>query len=386
MITHNGVDTHTIHTHLFNAQLINRIAWDGFVYPPDPTELGWKETFRVNPLEHTIIALRAVVPENLPFQLPNSKRLIDVTMPDGEILKNSTLADALGLPPTYWAFAPNGEPVDIVNHFVNFGWEYVYHCHLLAHEEMDMMHGVVIAVPPLAPSDLTASWPPGEAVTLNWVDNSANETDWKVERKTNGGDWTPLASIPSTTGPDVGGTVSFVDLTVAEGSTYAYRVLASNTVGDTWDYSDPAINEGASFPTATVDSAYSNEATATSASITCGGLAPTILGTLGDDVLTGTGGADVIAGIGGNDTISGAGGNDVICGGEGNDTLNGGNGNDQLLGGPGDDTLNGGNGNDVLDGGEGNDALAGNGGNDTCDGDGGVADTANTCEVILNIP
>ena len=386
MITHNGVDTHTIHTHLFNAQLINRVAWDGFVYPPDPTELGWKETFRVNPLEHTVIALRAVVPENLPFQLPNSKRLIDVTMPDGEILKNSTLADALGLPPTAWAFAPNGEPVDIVNHEVNFGWEYVYHCHLLAHEEMDMMHGVVIAVPPLAPSDLTASWPPGEAVTLNWVDNSANETDWKVERKTNGGDWTPLASIPSTTGPDVGGTVSFVDLTVAEGSTYAYRVLASNTVGDTWDYSDPAINEGASFPTTTVDSAYSNEATATSASITCGGLAPTILGTLGDDVLTGTGGADVIAGIGGNDTISGAGGNDVICGGEGNDTLNGGNGNDQLLGGPGDDTLNGGNGNDTLDGGEGNDALAGNGGNDTCDGDGGVADTANTCEVILNIP
>ena len=27
-ITHNGVDTHTIHVHLFNAQLINRVAWD----------------------------------------------------------------------------------------------------------------------------------------------------------------------------------------------------------------------------------------------------------------------------------------------------------------------------------------------------------------------
>jgi len=386
MITHNGVDTHTIHTHLFNAQLINRIAWDGFVYPPDPTELGWKETFRVNPLEHTVIALRAVVPENLPFQLPNSKRLIDPTMPEGEILKNSTLADAMGLPPQFWAFAPNGEPVDIINHFVNFGWEYVYHCHLLAHEEMDMMHGVVIAVPPLVPSGLTASWPPGEAVTLNWIDESANETDWKVERKTNGGDWTLLASVPSTTGPEVGGTVSFVDTTVAEGSTYAYRVLASNTVGDTWDYSDPAINEGASFPTMTVDSAYSNEATVASAQITCGGLAPTIVGTPGDDILSGTGGGDVIVGLGGNDTISGVGGNDVICGGEGNDTLNGGNGNDQLFGGPGDDILNGGNGNDLLDGGLGNDALAGNVGNDTCDGGAGVADTAATCEVILNIP
>jgi len=26
-ISHNGVDTHTIHTHLFNIQVINRVAW-----------------------------------------------------------------------------------------------------------------------------------------------------------------------------------------------------------------------------------------------------------------------------------------------------------------------------------------------------------------------
>lgn len=46
-ITHNGVDTHTLHTHLFSAQLINRVAWDGAMLPPDPNELGWKETFRM---------------------------------------------------------------------------------------------------------------------------------------------------------------------------------------------------------------------------------------------------------------------------------------------------------------------------------------------------
>ena len=28
-ITHNGVDTHPIHFHLFDVQLINRVAWDG---------------------------------------------------------------------------------------------------------------------------------------------------------------------------------------------------------------------------------------------------------------------------------------------------------------------------------------------------------------------
>ena len=59
-ITHNGVDTHTIHFHLFNVQLINRVAWDNAVIPPDPNELGWKETVRVNPLEDTIVALRPV--------------------------------------------------------------------------------------------------------------------------------------------------------------------------------------------------------------------------------------------------------------------------------------------------------------------------------------
>ncbi len=61
-ITHNGVDTHPIHVHLFNVQLINRVAWDGALLPPDPNELGWKETFRVNPLEDTIVALRPTTP------------------------------------------------------------------------------------------------------------------------------------------------------------------------------------------------------------------------------------------------------------------------------------------------------------------------------------
>jgi FtsP/CotA-like multicopper oxidase with cupredoxin domain len=261
-ITHNGVDTHTIHVHLFNAQLINRIAWDGFIYPPDPSELGWKETFRVNPLEHTVIALRAVVPENLPFQLPNSTRLIDVTMPDGEILKNTTLAEALGLPPTAWAFDPNGEPIDITNHTVNFGWEYVYHCHLLAHEEMDMMHGVVIAVPPLAPSGLTATVQ-GNKATLRWTDESLNETSFTVQKKTGAaGAWTNIGTVPAAAG--TGSTVTFQDPSqLANKTTYEYRVVASNTVGDTWDYSDPNLNEGAAFPTMTAESLPSNMITVT---------------------------------------------------------------------------------------------------------------------------
>ena len=34
-ITHNGVDSHFIHFHLFDVQVINRVGWDGAIRPPD---------------------------------------------------------------------------------------------------------------------------------------------------------------------------------------------------------------------------------------------------------------------------------------------------------------------------------------------------------------
>lgn len=242
-ITHNGVDTHTIHVHLFNAQLINRVAWDGILLPPDPNELGWKETFRVNPLEHTIIALRPTVP-TVPFQVPNSIRLIDPTMPEGTILYQ---ADRFG------GFAPNGEPVTIVNRYVNFGWEYVYHCHILAHEEMDMMHGMAFVVPPEAPSNLVAT-KKGSSVTLTWQDNSINETSFTIQRATDPTFTTGLTVF--TVGSDVN---TYVDSSIKNNLTYFYRVFATNLVGDTTDYSDPNVNEGAAFPTMAATSGYSNE-------------------------------------------------------------------------------------------------------------------------------
>ena len=85
-ITHNGVDVHTVHWHMYDVQLINRVAWDNNIREPDANELGWKETVRVNPLQDTIVALRPIIP-NVPFDLPNSVRLIDPTKPEGTILK-----------------------------------------------------------------------------------------------------------------------------------------------------------------------------------------------------------------------------------------------------------------------------------------------------------
>jgi len=239
-ITHNGVDTHTIHTHLFAAQLVNRVAWDGMMLEPDPNELGFKETFRVNPLEHTIIAMRPKVPSasQIPFEVPNSIRLIDPTMPEGAIL--------MPPPPAGW-FDPQGNPLaQIFNHKVNFGWEYVYHCHILSHEEMDMMHAMVVTVPPKAPTELVAKQignGANKSVVLTWKDNSLNETAFFVQRALNGdGPWTTLAKLASDS-------ITFTDPIGNTNNAYYYRVFASNTVGDT---------ETPGFPTVALNSGFSN--------------------------------------------------------------------------------------------------------------------------------
>lgn len=239
-ITHNGVDTHTIHTHLFSAQLVNRVAWDGAMMAPDANELGWKETFRVNPLEHTIIALRPKVPaaSEFPFEVPNSVRLIDPTMPEGAVL--------MAPPPAGW-FDPQGNPIpQILNHKVNFGWEYVYHCHILSHEEMDMMHAVIAAVAPKAPENLTGTQSGNgnnKRNNLTWLDKSISETGYTVQRSaTATGPWTTLMVLPANT-------TTYSDLIRNTNTAYHYRVFASNTVGDT---------ETPGFPTVTRDSGFSN--------------------------------------------------------------------------------------------------------------------------------
>ena len=65
---------------MYDVQLINRVAWDNNVRWPDATELGWKDTVRINPLQDTIIAVRPIAP-NVPFDVPNEIRPIDPTKP-----------------------------------------------------------------------------------------------------------------------------------------------------------------------------------------------------------------------------------------------------------------------------------------------------------------
>ncbi|MEI9476036.1 MAG: hypothetical protein WCO26_05635, partial [Deltaproteobacteria bacterium] len=135
-ITHNGVDTHFIHFHLFTVQVINRVGWDGAIKPPDSNELGFKDTVRMNPLEDIIVALRPFK-QTLPWPVPNSMRVMDTTKPAGY---TSTI--------TFTNVDPTNQPATVTNSVINFGWEYVWHCHILGHEENDMMRAMVLAVAP----------------------------------------------------------------------------------------------------------------------------------------------------------------------------------------------------------------------------------------------
>ncbi len=184
-------------------------------------------------------------------------------MPEGMYLEgaNTTQREAMGLP--IWAFNPDGEPVDIVNHTVNFGWEYVYHCHILSHEEMDMMHAQVVGVEPPAPTDLAFTKSGNgnnRRYDLTWMDNSKNETAFVIERSSSdAGPWETIATVPSDSlvvGPGTG-TRTYTDVIGNPNRDYFYQVYAINVVGDTWDYSNPALNNilpGGGWPTLTLDS------------------------------------------------------------------------------------------------------------------------------------
>jgi len=104
-------DCHPVHFHLVNVQLIQRQPFAGdprswsYAGPPtepDANEVGWKDTVRMNPGEITTVIMQ--------FNLPN-----------------------LPTPAMRNAVSPR-----------TGGKEYVWHCHILEHEEHDMMRPLVV--------------------------------------------------------------------------------------------------------------------------------------------------------------------------------------------------------------------------------------------------
>ncbi len=78
----------------------------------------------------------------------------------------------------------------------NFGWEYVWHCHILSHEEMDMMRPITLQVPRTVPDKPVLTVSPGTRTgwPLTWTDgtpvsitdpttwgNPKNEIGYRIE-------------------------------------------------------------------------------------------------------------------------------------------------------------------------------------------------------------
>ncbi len=246
-ITHNGVDTHFIHFHLFNVQVINRSAWDGTKRPPDQNELGWKDTVRMNPLEDILVALKPIQPLP-PFPVRDSYRLMDVTMPAGQFCPdpaNLNVNSPTPAPCSIFTLRDplTNNPFNTQNAVQNFGWEYVWHCHILGHEENDMMRAITFNVPPEAPSNLTvaSAVPPTTGLTLTWTDNSASEKGFTLERADDAAFTTnvvdkvvpPITGSTDSNGQGItwGGTQTYNDQNAVTGF---YRVQAFKPQASYW--------------------------------------------------------------------------------------------------------------------------------------------------------
>lgn len=98
-------------------------------------------------------------------------------------------------------------------------------------------YNIVVSNVPAAPTSLTATPVSSTTIVLAWADNAANETEYRVEMKTGAGAFVDLGALAAnSTGVDI------IGLTAA--TAYTFRVRARNASGN---------------------SAYSNEATATTA-------------------------------------------------------------------------------------------------------------------------
>jgi FtsP/CotA-like multicopper oxidase with cupredoxin domain len=221
-LTHLGVDSHSMHFHLFDVQVVNRVDFTNVVKPPYLEEIGWKETIRTNPMEDTFLAIK---PQSMtfPFPIPNSNRLLDPTTPI-----NSTAN-----------FFPVAPPAGIVavaqqtNVMTNFGWEYVWHCHLLGHEENDMMRPIALVVTaPVAPTTLVANvvatGPASVRVDLSWASTAVNAAGYKVDRST-----TSTFTAATTTSFNIVGAanMTYSDNSALTNTVYYYRVSAMNGAG-----------------------------------------------------------------------------------------------------------------------------------------------------------
>ncbi|HWP42503.1 MAG TPA: choice-of-anchor D domain-containing protein, partial [Blastocatellia bacterium] len=83
----------------------------------------------------------------------------------------------------------------------------------------------VVFFVPAAPTNLVATVVSEAQIDLSWKDNSDNEFGFRIERSLDGFNFTEIGSV----GPNV---TTFSDTTVSANTTYFYRVMAFNSLGN----------------------------------------------------------------------------------------------------------------------------------------------------------
>lgn len=170
-------DAHPIHIHQVQFEVVNREIFDptvgtpGTIMPPQPWETGTKDTIIAYPGQITRVKAK--------FDIPG---------------------------------------------------QFVWHCHILEHEDNEMMRPYrVNAGPadlPAAPTDLEAAVTGRTAALLTWKDNSSNETSFRIKRAAS-------AMGPFVTVAEVGKDEKlYIDKGLTPNKEYFYKVNAVNRFGE----------------------------------------------------------------------------------------------------------------------------------------------------------
>jgi spore coat protein A, manganese oxidase len=159
-------DTHPMHVHEFNAMILSRRLFDVKNFTgtpvylavgvgPSPTENGWKETFKMHPGECTKIAIQVEDPLPAPtyphngsytFQIPGNGTGTVTGRPTVPVHTPGALPTD---PPVFvgTGVLPISPRLLQTQYGGLVGDEYVWHCHILEHEEHDMMRPLVCHYP-----------------------------------------------------------------------------------------------------------------------------------------------------------------------------------------------------------------------------------------------
>jgi FtsP/CotA-like multicopper oxidase with cupredoxin domain len=295
-IKNYDVDNHPMHFHLFNVQVLaHRLHSDGSLRAPIQDEMGWKETVKNWPGEDVIVAVQPKTPE-LPFGLPKSVRALDPTLPAGatanEVLYGTSTANTSPKKASKfvpYAFTqldldPNsptyGGPKAVSNTVQDFGWEYVWHCHILGHEENDLMRPVVflpVVNSPGAPTsvavdatgkvtwtDATPALDGNGTPVASTTGNVTNEIGFSVQRapvskNTAGIPTVGVFAALAPASPVVDGRVN----TLANATSFQATPVATVAPNTSYQYQVVAVNEAGSVPSAVVTSSIAGLAAPT---------------------------------------------------------------------------------------------------------------------------